>query len=241
MNDKFLEIIPKIKECNFSNSGIYALFVFLIIPIIIFIPAYIMIQLNISIWPILLLPISIYWWIYLWFILPRKTQELLCNKIIWLQEMHTIIYNPKTIKNISLLNEILHTTEEIYSFIKTLVNIRKYLFIFFPISFKIAQNKDLVKIYKNTKLYWSEVVFLQELQSLIKSEIHFTLVRIQDLRSDLAIRLSEQQKQLKSAKSEVEKNITWTTELNHVSELQRARLDRQIEQFEELQRVLVKV
>ena len=68
------------------------------------------------------------------------------------------------------------------------------------------------------------------------------IVRIlTDLRSDLALRLTEQQKTLKSAKSEVEKNISWTPELNGVSELQKARLDRQIEQFEELQKVLVEV
>jgi hypothetical protein len=61
-----------------------------------------------------------------------------------------------------------------------------------------------------------------------------------DLRSDLKIRLTEQQNLLESAKSEVEKNIGGMSALEEVSELQRARLDRQIEQFEELQRVLVK-
>ncbi len=64
---------------------------------------------------------------------------------------------------------------------------------------------------------------------------------INDLGSDLEKQLTEKQKILESAKSEVSKHITWTTELDQVSELQRARLDRQIEQFEELQRVLVKV
>ena len=68
------------------------------------------------------------------------------------------------------------------------------------------------------------------------------IVRIlTDLRSDLALHLAEQQKTLESAKSDVEKNISWTPELNAVSELQKSRLDRQIEQFEELQRVLVEV
>ncbi len=64
---------------------------------------------------------------------------------------------------------------------------------------------------------------------------------ITDVITDLQLRLEEQQKTLEQAKSEVEKNITWTTELNQVSELQKARLDRQIEQFEELQKILVKV
>ena len=63
---------------------------------------------------------------------------------------------------------------------------------------------------------------------------------IQDMISDLQLRLEEQQKTLEQAKSEVEQNIHGTSELNQVSELQRARLDQQIEQFKELQRVLVK-
>ena len=62
-----------------------------------------------------------------------------------------------------------------------------------------------------------------------------------DLRSDLATRLTEQQQILEWAKSEIEHNITGTPELIVVSELQKARLDRQIEQFEELQRVLVRI
>lgn len=53
--------------------------------------------------------------------------------------------------------------------------------------------------------------------------------------------MKQQQKTLEQAKSEVEANIHGTTELEQVSELQKARLDRQIEQFEELQKVLVKV
>ena len=81
----------------------------------------------------------------------------------------------------------------------------------------------------------SKYLFLQ------KTEIKYFIEILTDLRSDLSIRLIEQQQALKSAKSEVEKNIIWITELNQVSELQRARLDKQIEQFEELQRVLVKV
>ena len=78
-------------------------------------------------------------------------------------------------------------------------------------------------------------------QTFLQSEVLFLISILTDLRSDLSIRLAEQEQILESAKSEVEKNIQWTTELNKVSELQRARLDRQIEQFEELQRVLIRV
>lgn len=78
-------------------------------------------------------------------------------------------------------------------------------------------------------------------QKVLKLELEFFLYILTDLRSDLTIRIQEQQSTLESAKSEVEKNIAWTTELNQVSELQRVRLDKQIEQFEELQRVLVRI
>lgn len=46
---------------------------------------------------------------------------------------------------------------------------------------------------------------------------------------------------LQNTKSEVEKNLSWTPELLAVSEAQKLRLDKQIEQFEELQRRLEKI
>ena len=64
---------------------------------------------------------------------------------------------------------------------------------------------------------------------------------IHQLKSQLIQNILEQRQILESAKTEVEKNITGTPELLAVSEAQQVRLDRQIEQFEELQRVLVKV
>ena len=79
---------------------------------------------------------------------------------------------------------------------------------------------------------------LRKIQEIVLDRI---LPILTDFRSDLTLRLAEQQKTLKSAKSDVEKNISWTPELNGVSDLQKARLDRQIEQFEELQKVLMKV
>ncbi|MDD2693949.1 MAG: hypothetical protein PHY14_03375 [Candidatus Gracilibacteria bacterium] len=76
---------------------------------------------------------------------------------------------------------------------------------------------------------------------LIRDTIEWILHVLSNLRSDLQLRLEEQQKTLEQAKSEVEQNIHGTIELEQISELQQARLDKQIEQFEELQRVLVKV
>ncbi len=93
---------------------------------------------------------------------------------------------------------------------------------------------------KFIKLFYSKRV--EELYELLLTLVSaFSLKHLIHLRSDLQTRLTEQQKSLEWAKAEVEKNIQWTTELNQVSELQKARLDRQIEQFEELQRVLVKM
>ena len=79
------------------------------------------------------------------------------------------------------------------------------------------------------------------LYGLYISECEYILNILSVLRSDLATRLTEQQQILKSAKTEVEENITGTPELIAVSEAQQVRLDRQIEQFEELQQVLVRV
>ena len=75
----------------------------------------------------------------------------------------------------------------------------------------------------------------------IKRQINVALYILIDLHSDLSLRLIEQQKILTWAKEEVDKNIGWTVGLEEVSELQKARLDKQIEQFEELQRTLVRV
>jgi 5-methylcytosine-specific restriction endonuclease McrBC regulatory subunit McrC len=57
----------------------------------------------------------------------------------------------------------------------------------------------------------------------------------------LKSQLDIEQSALESAKTEVENTITGTPELLAVSDAQQVRLDRQIEQFEELQRVLVRV
>ena len=79
---------------------------------------------------------------------------------------------------------------------------------------------------------------LQELWNLVT---YIVLSLPNNLRSDLATRLAEQQQILESAKTEVEQNIIGTPEILALSEIQKTRLDRQIEQFEELQRVLVRV
>ncbi len=73
-----------------------------------------------------------------------------------------------------------------------------------------------------------------------ENQVLFFYLILSNLRSDLQIHLEKQEKLLESAKLEVSENIHWTSELAQVSELQKMRLDKQIGQFEELQRVLVK-
>ena len=87
----------------------------------------------------------------------------------------------------------------------------------------------------------SNMKFRKKYGNLVNKSLEWLSDILTNLRSDLQLRLEEQQKTLEQAKSEVEQNIHGTTELDQVSELQKNRLDRQIEQFEELQRVLVKV
>lgn len=79
------------------------------------------------------------------------------------------------------------------------------------------------------------------IQKLVENEMEFLYSYIDDIIDDLHIRLQEQQDILQEAKSSLSTHIQGTPELLAVSEAQQIRLDRQIEQFEELQRVLVKI
>ncbi len=121
------------------------------------------------------------------------------------------------LNSVSDVSQILSTTTNIYKRSRISSFLRNTFFFLF--------SKPLIR---GIALYHQETI-----QSAISV--------LTDLRSDLATRLTEQQKILESAKTEVEKNITGTPELLAVSEAQKLRLDRQIEQFEELQRVLVRV
>lgn len=160
-------------------------------------------------------------------------------KIYLLRDLEKIksinIYLTHDINKLSNPEEILFKTQALYKTLKRLIFYRRIWFDSFTL-YLYKWRYDLINghFWWQRKLQWNlEWLYINE------SFIIYELLR--DLRSDLSIRLTEQQKTLEQAKSEVEKNIKWTTELNQVSELQRARLDRQIEQFEELQRVLVKV
>ncbi len=74
-----------------------------------------------------------------------------------------------------------------------------------------------------------------------ESLIQYYLNILNAIRSDLSNKINEQLPILHSAKWELEKNLIWSQELTKTAELQRVRLDRQIEQFEELQNIILKI
>jgi len=99
-------------------------------------------------------------------------------------------------------------------------------------SIQVMMTQDLLYLQQNE---------LRIFEQIMQKEILFCNSILINLRSDLHFRLIEQQSTLTEAKSELEANVKGTTELNSISELQQARLNRQIEQFEELQRVLTRI
>ncbi len=182
----------------------------------------------------ILLPI----WMYMWYFWDITTFIILWLPIVWVslfllfrrinKLIWTIIQNffKRILDKISLLNNniwtidvienILQKTREIYKIFIT-INTKKKLLL-------IAGRSETKKYFVD----YSNII------------LKYLIVILTDLRSDLQIRLTEQQKILESAKTEVTENIQWTSNLAQVSELQKVRLDKQIEQFGELQRVLVR-
>ncbi len=98
-------------------------------------------------------------------------------------------------------------------------------------------SKNLVRI---SSLQKRESIKDVKIVSFVQSNLAEVSPILINIRNNLFKAISEQRSALESAKTEVEKHITGTPELLAVSEAQKVRLDRQIEQFEELQRVLVK-
>lgn len=72
-------------------------------------------------------------------------------------------------------------------------------------------------------------------------QFEYFIMLIAEIRSDILINISRQEDLLNQAKLEAETYIQWTTALKQTSELQKARIDMQIMQFEELQKIILKV
>ena len=90
--------------------------------------------------------------------------------------------------------------------------------------------KELFKKHQNTIL-----------EDFINKEIQFILIVLHDLKWDIFDKMTAQKLTIEETKNLLQENIKGTPELDAMSSSQQSRLDQQIEQFEELQRVLVKV
>lgn len=171
---------------------------------------------SFTVWTLATIMSWFFYWMFIIWLVVFKLMELYCNNLLkklYSQEMRF----EKSKKYKENIEEIIQHLEWIYQTIKTISYFRSAVWL-------LGGNESYNNIYKRLG---------KKNQILLKF--------INNLRSDLSIRLTEHQQSLESAKLEVESNIQWTTELKQASELQRTRLDKQIEQFEELQRVLVKV
>ncbi len=188
-------------------------------------------------------------WI-LWYILRFIFLQIIVKKhykiISKLEEEY---YELDTIKQIPY---ILHSAKKLYSILQK-DGIFFYICIYFWLYLEkrwimyAKRNKHYTK-WVNTILAWEAWITIERKKQLLLSLIEKIKIMetevvkniLKDLRSDLSIRLAEQSRLIQLAKSELEKRLHWSPEITDVSEIQKVRLDRQIEQFEELQKVLVK-
>ena len=98
---------------------------------------------------------------------------------------------------------------------------------------------ELLQFTNNLELLFQEVKSYNFWKEFLKNEIDFICSLLLDASSILHGKISDKIMFIKNWKNQL-LWVHWTTDLNQVSALQQSRLDKQIEQFEELQRVLVK-
>lgn len=160
-------------------------------------------------------------------------------KIFLLKDLNEIksinSYLASDIDELSNFNEIQIKVHILYKTLKRLLFYKKLWFSSFTL-YLYKWRYDFVSNH-----FWGQRKLQWNLEWLYNYESSIIYEFLKNLRSKLQILLNKQEKILQQATSEVKENIKWTIKLNQVSLLQQARLDKQIEQFEELQRVLVKV
>jgi hypothetical protein len=83
-------------------------------------------------------------------------------------------------------------------------------------------------------------IFPEQGNNLLNLEVLFVSRLLNDLKSDLSLCLSEKQEEIHWARVANDITLTWTPYENILPH-QKVRLDSQIEQFEELQKILVKI
>lgn len=145
---------------------------------------------------------------------------------LFIQPLSTLIKNIK--------ENIIHLHESIYSDIEKTQDIDEILS---KVSKIFLLQKRLLWIFNILKTINSRSLSMYS--KIIKESSKWILYILSDLSSDLSIKITQQQTLVKKAKSDVEKNLSWTPELLQVSEAQKIRLDRQTEQFENLQKSLI--
>ncbi len=213
-------VISKDKNINILFRII--IWIWVVGSIIMFIYSFFIVEKYFSEWSLVLFSMSI--------LVPTIGIGLFFFILIWISRLPSIImWNIS--KEWRIITIILNKEEKKISNIETILNSIESLRL-------IMRRFSIMR-----KLFWYLLTKTTNNALNIYSEtVHINALNIlYDLRNDLTLRIDSKKNILESAKSEVSKNIQWTTELDQVSELQKGRLDRQIEQFEELQRVLVKV
>ena len=220
MQDKYSSLTQTLGKIQFGNSWLLTT----ILPISIFPLIYggfgSMVYFD-SFIPLLLV---IYIFVFYWFIFPKKIQNNFSKKIQDVKDAHIKLNNAFNSE------DYIDTAKILYLHISNLLRLRTQLGIFFPYISRFPH----AEVYKYSSRDHNEALFFQEFNIFIKEEIEWIIHYLhKKMNSQILI--------LESAKWEVENNIHWTIELESVSELQKSRLDKQIEQFKVLQKILVKV
>ncbi len=99
---------------------------------------------------------------------------------------------------------------------------------------KMKFNKTFIDYFYSDKLH-------EEQLQIFDKEIQLLLIFMHDLKNDLTLRVQKEQEALLSAQGEISTTESKDQNLQSVIELQEKRINEQIEKFEVLQRVLVKV
>lgn len=105
----------------------------------------------------------------------------------------------------------------------------------------ILEKTELLEKMIRENLWFIKKKNLRIFKDLSTKEVIFCHSILSNLRSDINLRAEEQKATLKQAQIDISKYITWSDSLNKVSELQKSRLNEQIRQFEDLQKVLIQV
>lgn len=106
---------------------------------------------------------------------------------------------------------------------------------------KLQKIKKHIKFLRYTKFlqFLYDADSRAKIRILLRLSIHLCLAILIDMKGDLQNNMSQQKEALEWARNELLTHIWGIQELKQGAEIQKVRINRQIEQFEELQKVLV--